>query len=212
MSSFGLKASQMTLTPRPRGNGAHLTIMTAAGGIVRLSLFVLGWIWWITSRQKTPRSRLNINKFFPGVGISIIKIRQSSDRLIFIMGILILVRRHIYIETGPWYNPQRRTLVPFCKMASNLKSPEIWLFAQQLVKLKQQRNYQSFAWLSHCEGNSPLSSRRASNTENMSLLSWRNCGNRPEVRKLLLFYFFFFSTWSWKIIPYLLFYFFSNRS
>ena len=29
--------------------------------------------------------------------------------------------------------------------------------------------------------------------------------NRPEVRKLLLFYFFFFSTWSWKIIPYLLF-------
>ena len=29
--------------------------------------------------------------------------------------------------------------------------------------------------------------------------------DRPEVRKLLLFYFFFFSTWSWKIIPYLLF-------
>ena len=30
--------------------------------------------------------------------------------------------------------------------------------------------------------------------------------SRPEVRKLLLFYFrFFFSTWSWKIIPYLLF-------
>ena len=38
------------------------------------------------------------------------------------------------------------------------------------------------------------------------------CPNRPEVRKLLLFYFFFFSTWSWKIIPYLLFYFFSNWS
>ena len=33
-------------------------------------------------------------------------------------------------------------------------------------------------------------------------------GHRAEVRKLLLFYFYFFSTWSWKIIPYLLFYFF----
>ena len=32
--------------------------------------------------------------------------------------------------------------------------------------------------------------------------------NRPEVRKLLLFYFYFFLTWSWKIIPYLRFYFF----
>ena len=36
--------------------------------------------------------------------------------------------------------------------------------------------------------------------------------HRPEVRKLLLFYFYFFLTWSWKIIPYLLFYFFSNWS
>ena len=41
-----------------------------------------------------------------------------------------------------------------------------------------------------------------------SLYTHRN--HRPEVRKLLLFYFFFFSTWSWKIIPCLLFYFFST--
>ena len=33
--------------------------------------------------------------------------------------------------------------------------------------------------------------------------------HRPEVRKLLLFYFYFFLTWSWKIIPYLLFFTFS---
>ena len=32
--------------------------------------------------------------------------------------------------------------------------------------------------------------------------------HRPEVRKLLLFYFYFFLTWSWKIIPYLLFFYF----
>ena len=36
--------------------------------------------------------------------------------------------------------------------------------------------------------------------------------DRPEVRKLLLFYFYFFLTWSWKIIPYLLFYFFLTWS
>ena len=36
-----------------------------------------------------------------GYRISIIKITRSWDRLIFIMGILILVR-HIYIETDPW--------------------------------------------------------------------------------------------------------------
>ena len=44
--------------------------------------------------------RLNIKTVFLGMGIPIIKIRRSSDRLIFIMGISILVRRHLYIETG----------------------------------------------------------------------------------------------------------------
>ena len=33
---------------------------------------------------------------------SIIKMRRSSDRLIFIIGIFILVRRCLYIETVPW--------------------------------------------------------------------------------------------------------------
>ena len=36
-----------------------------------------------------------------GIGASIIKIRRSHDRLIFIMGIPILITRHLYIETGP---------------------------------------------------------------------------------------------------------------
>ena len=38
---------------------------------------------WLQSRP-----RLNIKTVFPGVGIPIIKMRRSSDRLIFIMGIL----------------------------------------------------------------------------------------------------------------------------
>ena len=41
----------------------------------------------------------NIKMVFPGMGISMIKIRWSRDRLI--MGILILARRHLYIETAP---------------------------------------------------------------------------------------------------------------
>ena len=40
---------------------------------------------------------------FPGIGISIINIRWSRGRLIFIMGIPILVRRYIYIENAPRY-------------------------------------------------------------------------------------------------------------
>ena len=43
--------------------------------------------------------RLNIKTVFPGMGVSIINIRRSWDRLIFIMGIPILVRLHLYIET-----------------------------------------------------------------------------------------------------------------
>ena len=35
------------------------------------------------------------------MAIPMLKIRQSQDRLIFNMGIHILVRRHLYIETAP---------------------------------------------------------------------------------------------------------------
>ena len=44
----------------------------------------------------------SLKTVFPGMDISIIKIRRSWDHLIFVMGISILVKRHIYIETGPW--------------------------------------------------------------------------------------------------------------
>ena len=46
--------------------------------------------------------RVNIKTVFPRYGIPMIKIRQSRDRLIFSMGIPILVRQHFYIETAPW--------------------------------------------------------------------------------------------------------------
>ena len=39
---------------------------------------------------------------FPGMGIPMLKIRRSYDRLIFNMGIPILIRRHLNIEMSPW--------------------------------------------------------------------------------------------------------------
>ena len=39
---------------------------------------------------------------FPGMGIPMLKIRRSQDRLIFNMGIPILARQHLYIEMARW--------------------------------------------------------------------------------------------------------------
>ena len=49
-----------------------------------------------------PGPRLNIKTVFPGMGIPMLKIRWSWDHLIFNMGIPILARWHLYIETAPW--------------------------------------------------------------------------------------------------------------
>ena len=53
--------------------------------------------------RSVPWAHLNIKMVFSGMGIYIIKIRWSWDRLIYIMEISILVRRHHYIETEPWF-------------------------------------------------------------------------------------------------------------
>ena len=39
---------------------------------------------------------------FPGMGIPMLKIRRSRDRLIISIGVLILMRWHLYIKTAPW--------------------------------------------------------------------------------------------------------------
>ena len=48
-----------------------------------------------------PGPCLNIKTVFPKCGIPMLKIRRSQDRLIFNMGIPILLSRHLYIATGP---------------------------------------------------------------------------------------------------------------
>ena len=47
-------------------------------------------------------SHFNMKTIFPCIGLLIIKIRRSWDHLIFIMGIPILVRQHLYTEIAPF--------------------------------------------------------------------------------------------------------------
>ena len=62
------------------------------------------WMQSHAGRRARAGPCFNIKTVFPRYGIPILKIRRSRDRLIFNMGIPILVRRHIYIETAPWWD------------------------------------------------------------------------------------------------------------
>ena len=56
----------------------------------------------LTYDGKSDQGAVSISRpFFPGMGIPMLKIRRSRDRPIFNMGIPILVRGHLYIETAP---------------------------------------------------------------------------------------------------------------
>ena len=94
-----------------------------------------------------PGPHLNIKTVFPRYGIPMLKIRWSRDRLIFNMGIPILVRRHLYIETPPAlrsskfhtnvvWNLSRKTTSPNglkCEMNSNLLGQDLLIFACTIV-------------------------------------------------------------------------------
>ena len=74
----------------------------------RVQVFILSLYWeslhWYNGMSvlnKGPGPRLKIKTVFPGMGIPMLKIRRSRD-IIFNMGIPILVRQHLYIETVPW--------------------------------------------------------------------------------------------------------------
>ena len=50
------------------------------------------------------RASSQYKDIYPGMGIPMLKIRRSRDCLIFNMGILILIRQHLYIGMVPWCN------------------------------------------------------------------------------------------------------------
>ena len=62
-------------------------------------------LWYQRTKFANRASTRALSLFKCGIfwhWISLIKIRPSWDRLIFILGISVLVRRHIQIETDPW--------------------------------------------------------------------------------------------------------------
>ena len=59
----------------------------------------LYWIrpWW-------SRDHFNIKMSFTSIGNLIVEITRSYDSLISTMGFPILIRWHLYIESGPWWS------------------------------------------------------------------------------------------------------------
>ena len=62
-------------------------------------------MFWMTGWECEPGPRLNTKTVFPGIGIPTLKIWRSWAHLSFNMGIPILVRQHLYIETAPDAGP-----------------------------------------------------------------------------------------------------------
>ena len=77
---------------------ARRTITPASCVVFEENIFYLELCMLMNTRSPGPR--LNIKTVFLRIGIPIIKIRRSRDRLIFVMGIPILVRRRLFIETA----------------------------------------------------------------------------------------------------------------
>ena len=104
---------------------------------------------------------LNIKTIFLRYGISMLKVRRSRDRLIFNMGIPILVRRHLYIETASWFPSQG---------ASNMESVSMSWHHHVITSFRGQLYGNAFLIAGYL-WESPLS-QRASNAENISMSMW----------------------------------------
>ena len=87
----------------------------------------------------------NLKTIFPGMVIIMLKIRRSPDRLIFDMGIPILVRQHLYIETAPQGD--------IIWAPRHLNWPAPGLFVQKLIQ-----DNPSSASLVFCAGNLSVTS------------------------------------------------------
>ena len=98
--------------------------------VLTRSIHNLSYWTWITG----DRLNMNIPYRLTSIGIPIVKIRLSHDRLIFTLGILYLVRRSLY-----WDGVQQSTIhhIHYCNVArvlSRRQTPGTRLFVQQLVQ------------------------------------------------------------------------------
>ena len=80
-------------------------------------------------KDKDSGARFNIKTVFPRYGIPILKIRRSWDRLIFNIGIPILVRWHLNNEMAPRYPSQSITwlLMMWWSKEPGHQQPWYWL-------------------------------------------------------------------------------------
>ena len=76
---------------------------------------------------------LNIKAVFPRYRILVFRIRRWRDHLIFNMGIPVLVRRHLYIETAPWFLGKKIMKVIF--MSYICKVVQMGTIASQITTL-----------------------------------------------------------------------------
>ena len=83
-------------------------------------------------------------------GANELKIRRSQDRLFFNMGILILVRRHLYIETAPCFLcfPEYGAEVPVHADLSQWREPALPQFPTGLQRDLQSQGPQTIQSLS----------------------------------------------------------------
>ena len=63
--------------------------------------------WWFVIDHSNQGAGSLLRCHLTSIGNPIVEIRRSYDRLISTMGFPILVRQHLYIETGPWRTPHK---------------------------------------------------------------------------------------------------------
>ena len=55
---------------------------------------------WCSQNRTSSTPEPHLKTIYPGIGISILKVRRPCDKPFFIMGIPVLVSHHFYIETA----------------------------------------------------------------------------------------------------------------
>ena len=125
-------ASEVTLTNMDNNELYQTTTKQSESQtlIIMHGMYGKHLLWPIWQHSSTPGPSLNIKTIFPGMGIPMLKIRRSRDRLIFNMVIPTPVRWHLYIEMAPspwtnvvcWTAPTlwKHELYPWAKSTPNI--------------------------------------------------------------------------------------------
>ena len=93
--------------PIDNASGWSLLYICSVSRQIDFCDLLVPWVFQTTERQGFAKI-LGLDSLYrwrlTSVGNPIVEIRRSYDRLISTMGFPILVRRQLYIESGPWYH------------------------------------------------------------------------------------------------------------